>query len=63
MKDPNIDENMIKGFKQFLECFDYFLEDILKVDDIEECDIIIYGTATLENGSIIRAINKYHDKP
>lgn len=63
MKDPNIDKNMIKGFKQFLECFDYFLEDILKVDDIEECDIIIYGKATLENGSIIRAINKYHDKP
>lgn len=63
MKDPNIDKNMIKGFKQFMECFDDFLKNILKVNDIEECDIIIYGTATLENGSIIRAINKYHDKP
>ena len=63
MKDPNIDKNMIKGFKQFLECFDYFLEDILKVDNIEECDIIIYGTAPLEKGSIIWAINEYHDKP
>jgi hypothetical protein len=63
IKDPNIDINMINGFKQFLECFDSFLEDILKVDDIEECDIIIYGTATLENGSIIRATNKFHNKP
>jgi hypothetical protein len=63
IKDPNIDIDMINGFKQFLECFDSFLEDILKVDDIEECDIIIYGTVTLENGSIIRATNKFHNKP
>ena len=63
IKDPNINDNMIKGFKKFLECFDSFLEDILKVDDIEECNIIIYGTATLENGSIIRATSKYHKKP
>ena len=62
-KDPSINNNMIKGFKQFLRCFDSFLEDILEVDDIEECSIIIYGTATLENGSIIRATNKYHNKP
>ena len=54
---------MIKGFERFLECFDSFLEDILKVDDIEECNIIVYGKVTLENGSIIRAINKYHNKP
>ena len=63
IKDPNINDNMVKGFKKFLECFDSFLEDILKVDDIEECNITIYGTATLENGSIIRATNKYHKKP
>lgn len=54
---------MIKGFEMFLGCFDSFLEDILEVDDIEECDIIIYGTATLENGSKIRATNKYFNKP
>jgi hypothetical protein len=61
--DSNINDNMIKGFERFLECFDSFLEDILKVDDIEECNIIVYGKVTLENGSIIRAINKYHNKP
>ncbi|RHZ63862.1 hypothetical protein Glove_327g11 [Diversispora epigaea] len=63
MNDPNINDNMIKGFNQFLECFDDFLDNILEVKNIKECDIIIYGTATLENGSIIRAKNKFHDKP
>ncbi|RHZ76423.1 hypothetical protein Glove_197g95 [Diversispora epigaea] len=63
MNDPNINDNMIKGFNQFLECFDDFLDNILEVKNIKECDIIIYSTATLENGSIIRAKNKFHDKP
>ncbi|RHZ80839.1 hypothetical protein Glove_131g43 [Diversispora epigaea] len=63
INDPNINDNMIKGFDQFLECFDDFLENILEIKDIKECDIIIYGTATLENGSIIRAKNKFHAKP
>ncbi|RHZ77311.1 hypothetical protein Glove_181g55 [Diversispora epigaea] len=63
MNDPNINDNMIKGFNQFLKCFDDFLDNILEVKNIKECDIIIYGTATLENGSIIRAKNKFHDKP
>ncbi|RHZ88348.1 hypothetical protein Glove_23g39 [Diversispora epigaea] len=63
MNDPNINDNIIKGFNQFLECFDDFLDNILEVKNIKECDIIIYGTATLENGSIIRAKNKFHDKP
>ncbi|RHZ87935.1 hypothetical protein Glove_28g46 [Diversispora epigaea] len=55
--------NTTQGFDQFLECFDDFLENILEIKDIKECDIIIYSTATLENGSIIRAKNKFHDKP
>ena len=63
INDPNINNNMIKGFNQFLECFDDFLDNILEVKNIKECDIIIYGTATLENGSIIRTKNKFHDKP
>ncbi|RHZ82132.1 hypothetical protein Glove_114g203 [Diversispora epigaea] len=62
MNDPNINDNMIKGFNQFLECFDDFLDNILEVKNIKECDIIIYGMATLENGLIIRAKNKFHDK-
>ncbi|RHZ82167.1 hypothetical protein Glove_113g57 [Diversispora epigaea] len=50
MNDSNINDNMIK-------------DNIFEVKNIKECDIIIYGTATLENGSIIRAKNKFHDKP
>ncbi|RHZ88108.1 hypothetical protein Glove_26g56 [Diversispora epigaea] len=52
INDPNINDNMIKGFDQFLECFDNFLENILEIKDIKECDIIIYGQK-----------NKFHDKP
>ncbi|RHZ83388.1 hypothetical protein Glove_95g46 [Diversispora epigaea] len=63
INDLNINDNMIKGFDQFLECFNDFLENILEIKDIKECDIIIYGMATLENGSIIEAKNKFHDKP
>ncbi|RHZ45890.1 hypothetical protein Glove_645g20 [Diversispora epigaea] len=43
MNDPNINDNMIKGFNQFLECFDDFLDNILEVKNIKECDIIIYA--------------------
>jgi hypothetical protein len=63
MNDPNVNENMVKGFDKFLGCLDVFLDDILETDNIEECNIITYGTVTLENGSIIRATNKYHNKP
>ncbi|RHZ84123.1 hypothetical protein Glove_85g60 [Diversispora epigaea] len=62
INDPNINDNMIKGFDQFLECFNDFLENILEIKNIKKCDIIIYDTATLENESIIRAKNKFHDK-
>ncbi|CAG8818480.1 6808_t:CDS:1, partial [Dentiscutata erythropus] len=40
--NSNINDNIIKGFERFLKCFDSFLKDILKVDDIEEYNIIIY---------------------
>ena len=63
MNDPNVNENMVKGFDKFLGYLDIFLDDILETDNIEEYNIITYGTVTLENGSIIRATNKYHNKP
>jgi hypothetical protein len=65
INDPRVDSNMAKGFENFLECFDTYLEDILKVNDIEDCRIIIYGCATIENriNVKIRATNNYHNRP
>ncbi|RHZ52790.1 hypothetical protein Glove_457g41 [Diversispora epigaea] len=51
MNDPNINDNMIKGFNQFLECFDDFLDNILEVKNIKECDIIIYAISMDSNES------------
>ncbi|RHZ87780.1 hypothetical protein Glove_30g11 [Diversispora epigaea] len=51
INDPNINDNMIKGFDQFLKCFDDFLENILEIKDIKECDIIIYAISMDSNES------------
>ncbi|RHZ50269.1 hypothetical protein Glove_502g47 [Diversispora epigaea] len=59
INDPNINDNMIKGFDQFLECFDDFLENILEIKDIKECDIIIYGT--FNNVAILMDSNESSD--
>jgi hypothetical protein len=63
INDSGIDSSMVKGFKNFLKCFDDFLENIIKVDNVEDYKITIYGGATLENGTKIRATNNYHNRP
>lgn len=63
INDSRIDSNMAKGFENFLKCLDDFLENIIKVDDVKDYKITIYGGATLENGAKIRATNNYHNRP
>jgi hypothetical protein len=60
--NPNLNENMIKGFAKFLECLDLFF-DMLEISSAEECQIKIFGSVTLNNGNILRATNKFHGKP
>ena len=50
------------GFSKFLECLDFYL-DLLNDPKIDECKVKIFGSVTLENGTIIRATNHYHKKP
>jgi hypothetical protein len=54
---------MKTGFDKFLDCLDLYL-DLLEEDNItfDESRINIYGTVTLNNGSILRANNNYHNK-
>ena len=66
--NPNLNENMIKGFTKFLECLDLFF-DMLEISSAENCRIKIFGSVTLENENknknkkILRATNKFFNQP
>jgi hypothetical protein len=49
------------GFNKFLECLDLYL-DLLNDPKIDDSQVKIFGSVTLENGTIIRATNSYHNK-
>lgn len=54
---------MVKGFANFIDCLKEYL-DILGLDiTVTECHIKIFGSVTLKNGAILRAINNYHKTP
>jgi hypothetical protein len=59
--NPNLNENMSKGFAKFIDCLDSYLE--LLNTTSEGCRIKIYSSVTLKNGAILRAVNKFHDRP
>ncbi|RHZ52416.1 hypothetical protein Glove_461g11 [Diversispora epigaea] len=61
-KNPDLTENMIKGFAKFLECLDLFF-DMLDIISAEDCRIKIFGSVTLKNINILRAINKFQNRP
>lgn len=52
---------MSKGFDKFLECLNKYLEmmDI----SLDGSRVKVFGSATLQNGAIIRAINNFHNRP
>jgi len=64
--NPNLNENMIKGFAKFLECLDLFF-DMLAISSAIDCQIKTFGSVTLNlknvNVNILRATNKFHNRP
>lgn len=58
----NINNKMQTGFGQFINCLDEYLELLDDPMITDECQIRIYGSVTLENGTIMRATNSYHDR-
>src|SRR5204863_7698013 len=54
--EPNIDDNMKIGFSKFLNCLDLYLDQQIDIADINESNISIYGSVTLENGTIIQQV-------
>ncbi|RHZ48105.1 hypothetical protein Glove_558g4 [Diversispora epigaea] len=61
-KNPDLTENMIKGFAKFLEYLDLFF-DMLDIISAEDCRIKIFGSVTLKNINILRATNKFQNRP
>jgi hypothetical protein len=55
---------MTKGFAHFNECLNSYLNMLdITSTEINNCQIKIFGSVTLNNGAILRAINKYHNRP
>ncbi|RHZ85416.1 hypothetical protein Glove_66g57 [Diversispora epigaea] len=60
--NPNINETMRKGFKEFQNCLYEYLSE-LKKSFTEGSLIKIFGSVTLKNGAILRTTNKFHGRP
>ncbi|RHZ51504.1 hypothetical protein Glove_477g10 [Diversispora epigaea] len=60
--NPNINETMRKGFKEFQNCLYEYLSELKKFFT-EGSLIKIFGSVTLKNGAILRATNKFHGRP
>lgn len=61
--DPEIDNKMKTGFTKFLDSLNVYLDQLPNISSVDGSKVDIYGSVTLENGDIIRAINKYYNKP
>src|SRR5204862_1121552 len=61
--ESNINDNIKIGFSKLLNCLDLYLDQQINIADINESNISIYGSVTLENGAIIRATSSFHGKP
>ena len=61
--DPKIDDKMKIGFTKFLDSLNLYLDQLSGLTFVDKCKINIFGSVTLENGAIMRAINQYFNKP
>ncbi|EXX71682.1 uncharacterized protein OCT59_003809 [Rhizophagus irregularis] len=61
-KKDFVDNKMQTGFARFMSCLDSYLDLLDGFTIIGETQINIYESVTLENGVIMRATNRYHNK-
>ena len=65
-EEPNVNIKMTAGFLNFLHCLSLYISQLevdISKDEIDESEVTIYGSVTLENGAIMRASNSFHDNP
>src|SRR5579864_8049387 len=58
----NINDKMKTGFAKFLKCLRLYQESF-NITFTNNNKITIYGSVTLENGAIVRAISSFHNRP
>lgn len=61
--DPEIDDKMKTGFTKFLDSLNLYLDQLPDLTSANKSSVKIYGSVTLENGAIVRATNKFYNKP
>ena len=57
---------MTAGFSNFLHSLSLYISQLevdISKDEIDESEVTIYGSVTLENGAIMRASNSFHGNP
>ena len=57
---------MTAGFLNFLHSLSLYISQLevdISKDEIDESEVTIYGSVTLENGDIMRASNSFHGNP
>ena len=58
---------MAAGFSNFSYCLSSYISQLevgeISEDEIDESEVTIYESVTLENGAIMRASNSYHGNP
>jgi hypothetical protein len=65
-EEPNVNIKMAAGFLNFSYCLSSYISQLevdISKDEIDESEVTIYGSVTLENGAIMRASNSYHGNP
>ena len=61
--DPEINYKMKTGFSKFFDSLNLYLDQIHGLTSVTKSRVNLFGSVTLENGAIMRAINKYFNKP
>ena len=60
--NPSISNKMKTAFKKFPDCLDLYMESLDNPVTINDARIKIYGSVTLENGTILRATSNFHNQ-
>ena len=59
--ESNIDDKMKTGFANFLNCLNLYLQQY-NITSTNEDKVTIYGSVTLENGTIMRTTSSFHNR-
>ena len=59
--EPNIDDKMKTGFANFLDCLNLYLQQY-NITSTDKDKIMIYGSVTLKNSTIMCATSSFYNR-